>query len=186
MLFALEGPDANLVNGTDGELAEVCNNFVIGMWMNFFVSHRDKMSADQVSRWMAELAKPTKCEYYGYPHVLAVVGDDIADMFDNIQMRLSVLKSVDAVDQYGRKQPNERMRVMQAIHRKSMEGKMSSSDEEGSVRREEETDSEDVDVCDSEIEALPIVALPMEVTEKERKREFWDVVMGIEGKGFVQ
>jgi len=110
MLFALEGSDANLVNGVDGDLAEECNNVIIGVWRDFFTKNWKRIAVSQMCEWLKDLAKTEKCEPFGYPHVLAAVGDDIANLFEDELAKQIILSYVNSVDQYGRRQSRKRER----------------------------------------------------------------------------
>jgi hypothetical protein len=141
MLFALEGPESNLVNGVDGDMAEDCNNVVIEIWRDFFMNHCRCLNSWQMCEWVRELALPTKCEGYGYPHVLAVLGDDLVNLVYDHEAKQRILCYVNSVDQYGRKLMRKRGRDDDAMERDSKKRKPTGKEEEGG---------------ESEIVALPI------------------------------
>jgi hypothetical protein len=102
IFLAVTGPRAKHYDGHQGELAMECQRWLADEWKAFFAKHRSTMTTEQVKCWSSAAARKGKAEPYGYPAILALVGDDVADGITNEQHRALFLASVDSVDQYER------------------------------------------------------------------------------------
>lgn len=80
IFIAVTGPRASHYNGKYGELAIDCNDFIAECWLQFFTEFHGSISVEDFADWSSQLAEKSTCEGYGYPHVLAAIGDEIVDL----------------------------------------------------------------------------------------------------------
>lgn len=116
VLTAVTGPKRNKYNGKHGELAEDLLDYLGNdLWLEFFKTHKDRMSIEQFQQCINCMAEKHKCEDYGHANVLARVGDDILDFIENDEFKTFLSEKLDSIDQYGRPKKNKKAKYVDSI-----------------------------------------------------------------------
>jgi len=116
VLTAVTGPKRNKYNGKHGELAEDLLDYLgKDLWLEFFKTHKDRMSIQQFQQCINCMAEKHECEDYGHANVLARVGDDILDFIENDEFQTFLSEKLDSICQYGRPKKNKKAKCIDSI-----------------------------------------------------------------------
>jgi hypothetical protein len=113
ILNAVTGPRAAHYNGKYGELAMETSTLLGELWLTFLKINHNSLTNKEVENWLTSFSRKHKSEDFGYYHLLALYGDEIAEIFDKEELKKIILEKTGSVSQYGRdKRKNKRQKQL--------------------------------------------------------------------------